>query len=412
MNLQSERANEISAYIVNHPNAKLADWPIVIGGEKRVLPVYRLPINLLRYNIGNGRFAVGKLILEKELGRVLNYDNPEDVDRIRKMLLEENSELTEKAKSLMEDIRRVGQLEPGVITYDGAVINGNRRMAAIERLNLEEPVGKWLYLDVQRLPEDIGSKNLWRIEAGLQLSKEKKEEYGPMNELLKIKEGIEAGLSVEEVAAAMFEWTPKEVEDALERLGIIDTFLEYVGEKDRGGYGLIERRGLHEFFMDLQNYVYKPARKAGLPRKEWSKRLNYSFSLIWAAATLPEGKKGDRITHWDIRDLKKVFEDPEATDLFIRRQKEAKHPKAIRPEDIRDDLRDARQLISFKRDSQQPRRLIETAIAALKNIDRKSPFFHDEQVKYVFRDLDRLVNEIKNDLGMQTNQGVEQDGQN
>jgi len=140
--------------------------------------------------------------------------------------------------------------------------------------------------------------------------------------------------------------------------------------------------------------------------------LNYSFSLIWAAATLPEGKKGDRITHWDIRDLKKVFEDPEATDLFIRRQKEAKHPKAIRPEDIRDDLRDARQLISFKRDSQQPRRLIETAIAALKNIDRKSPFFHDEQVKYVFRDLDRLVNEIKNDLGMQTNQGVEQDGQN
>jgi len=401
MNTQTERPKAIEAYIKNNPEAKIADVPIVIGGERKILPVYKLPFDLLCYNIDNGRFAVEKILLEKDLGRSLNYDDPDDIKRIRKMLIGEDPDLTAEAKALMKDLRLVGQLEPGVITHDGSVINGNRRMAVIELLDKKDPIGKWKYLEVGRLPPNIGSQDLWRIEAGLQLSKEKREKYGPMNELLKIKEGQAAELSNDEIAAAMFEWTSKEVEDALERLKLIDTFLEYIGEKDKGGYGFIETYHLNEHFEDLQDYVYKPARKAGLPRKEWSKRLNHAFDLIFAAAMLMKtGRKGDRITHWDFRDIREVYEDVQATDLFLRRLSKAKTPKAQNPQETRDDFNDARELVAEKKDKKEPRRLMDKAIRTLKGIDRKSEHFQDDAVKEAFKELDKVVATLKKDLGL------------
>ncbi len=402
MNLNTERAKEIQLYIDSHDVIKFPDWPIVIGGETTSLPVYRLPLSYLRYYVGNGRFAVEKLLLDKQLGHELNSDDPDDVVQIRKMLLEENSKLTEKAKSLIDNLRDFRQLEPGVITVDGYVINGNRRMAALEWLHEDDPSGKWPYLNVQRLPEGIGKQNLWRIEAGLQLSKEKKEEYGPMNELLKIKEGKEAELTNKEIAAAMFEWTPRDVEDALERLKLIDNFLDHVGQTDKGGYGFIETFDLHEKFISLQRSVYKPAKEEGLSNKELQKQLKDSFDTMNASAMLSKkpGKKGDQITNDDIRDLGKIFRNPKATELFRTALGQGKHSRTGTPEKIRDGLRDGQEQLKFQRDNQQPRRLIETAIRALKNISRKGPSFKEEQIKSVFKELEQEVNKLKRDLGL------------
>lgn len=401
MNIQTERAKEISAYIEAHHDAKLRELPIVVAGQRCMYPVYKLPLELLRYNLGNGRFAVEKLILEKDLGRELNYDDSDDVAQIRKLLLEENPQPSAKSMSLIADLEHVGQMEPGVITYDGFVINGNRRMAAFEYLHSKQPSGKWKYLEVQRLPRDIDGQDLWRIEAGLQLSKEKKEAYGPMNELLKIKEGCDAGLSHDEVAAAMFEWTAKEVEEALERLRLIDAFLDFTGETSQGGYAFIEKYGLHEFFIDLQANVYRPAKSKGLPKAMLSRRLNNAYGLIWAAAMLmksPGAKKGDRITHWHVRDLRKIYEDLDATELLERNLSQVDNPKKLKPEAVRDDLKDAQALLELKKDSQQPLRLIETATRALKNIDHKSPHFRDEDVRRAFKELSHVVKGLAKDL--------------
>ena len=70
--------------------------------------------------------------------------------------------------------------------------------------------------------KDISEKDLWKIEAGLQLSKEKVADYGPINNLLMIKEGDLAGLSTSEIAAAMYGWSEKQVIADLERLNLID----------------------------------------------------------------------------------------------------------------------------------------------------------------------------------------------
>jgi hypothetical protein len=61
-------------------------------------------------------------------------------------------------------------------------------MATLEELYSEDPNKKWENLWAVRLPKDISEKDLWRIEAGLQLSKKKVADYGPVNNLLMISE--------------------------------------------------------------------------------------------------------------------------------------------------------------------------------------------------------------------------------
>src|SRR5439155_24070207 len=119
-----------------------------------------------------------------QIKRKLDPTDKEDVKKIKELLLQDKIE----AEKLYNDLKQLGeQREVAAITHDGIVVNGNRRMATIEELHAENPK-KWDELWVVRLPEDISEKDLWKIEAGLQLSKEKVADYGPVNNLLMIKE--------------------------------------------------------------------------------------------------------------------------------------------------------------------------------------------------------------------------------
>ena len=105
MKIQSKRAKEIDAYIDTHPDAEVGRWPIEIAGAKRILPFYHFPIDLLCYNVNNGRMAMETRSLHKEKGRPLDSSRPEDVAIIRKVLLELQPDQT---KTLKEDLRKKG----------------------------------------------------------------------------------------------------------------------------------------------------------------------------------------------------------------------------------------------------------------------------------------------------------------
>jgi hypothetical protein len=194
MKIQSNKAKEIDAYIESH-DPEIGKWPVEISGQKCILPFYRIPINpYLKYNVNNGRLAMDVQQWEKDYHRKLDACDEEDAKIIRSLLLELDPE---KTRILKGDLKLKGQIEPGVITHDGFVINGNRRMAIFEELHDDEPTGKWECLEVVRLDPNISERDLWKIEAGLQLSKDKIAEYHPVNELLKIKQGISAGLTLQ-----------------------------------------------------------------------------------------------------------------------------------------------------------------------------------------------------------------------
>src|SRR5437879_1162227 len=136
-----------------------------------MMPVYRLPINLLAFNIRNGRFAAELKAKERDAKRALDPLDPDDAAIIAELLLHQDANATEVLKA---DLKKVGQTEPGIITHDGFVINGNRRMAILQELHKEEPTGRFAFLDAQILPPEIDAKDLWRIEAGIQLSRDKR----------------------------------------------------------------------------------------------------------------------------------------------------------------------------------------------------------------------------------------------
>jgi hypothetical protein len=316
--LTTDSEKEIQAYINNFPQCKLRRiQPTEIGGKRVDLEVYSLPTRLLYFNIRNGRFAAEYKEKKSKIGRDLDPKDKKDALVIRQMLLDQSKEAT---KLLKEDLCRVGQKNPGVITSDGAVINGNRRLAVFQQLYEETGEEKWAYLEVSILPKGTSEKDIWRIEAGLQFSREERLDYGPINRLLKLREGVNAGLTPQQIAATLYGgFKPKEIQEDLDRLKLIESYLDYVGKP--GHYKTAE--GLHEHFIDLRKINVLEQEKGTNPLDIWT-MTKFGFEMI---------RNGT--SHWDIRELKDILNDPKArANLFseIKNNKEIAHitqPKVV-----------------------------------------------------------------------------------
>lgn len=401
MKIETQRAKEIVTYLSEQQ--EVGKWRIEIAGRVEMLPFYRFPLKLLRYNPENGRLAMEVREWEEKNRRRLDPSDTKDAAVIRDLLL--GLEPNETGR-LQEDFEQKEQREPGVITYDGVVINGNRRMAVLEVLHQKQP-SKWEHLEAVRLPRNISQPDLWKIEAGLQLSKDQVAEYHPVNELLKIKQGIEEKLTPEEVAAAMYGRTPEEVIDALKRLDLIDSFLQFFGQPKN--YGLIKKAGLHEYFIDIQKHVVGVWERDEVLTRQRKAQLEYAFALIRAgilAQERPDKKKKSGITHWDIRKLGKIFADYEARSAYLEHLEKAKGSSkekskkllTVPAEVVIDDFRAAVDVLDMKEQRDQPVRLIEKAFNALDSIDRTNKHFREEPVRQSMARLSAKVKELEKDL--------------
>lgn len=400
MAIQSKRAKEIDAYIDAHPNnCEKGLQKVEINGQIKLLQSFMLPLSLLQYNHDNRRFNLEIQEYETKTRRKLDPSLKSDAEIIKNLLLKENLDsdnYNNEADKLYNDLKQLGeQREVAAITHDGIVVNGNRRMATFERLHKDQPTGKWNELWVIRLPEDISEKDLWKIEAGLQLSKEKVAEYGPVNNLLMIKEGKKAGLSTSEIAASMYGWTARQVESDLERLNLIDIFLQFFGAPNN--YGLIKKFRLHEHFEDIQKGLTDKQKKMGLPKKVLLKKLEVVF--LYLSATI---RNADfKFKHFDAREICKILLDNEAYDAIIESYETYQDISKIPVNILTDNFDKAVDVRKNKQDREKPEKLIERAIAALNGIDRKAKHFKMElSVKSKFKILEKIVIDMKTELGI------------
>ncbi len=393
MAMQSKRANEIDAYIKDKPSCAKGKQKVEIKGKIEALESYMLPLSYLQYNRENRRFNLEIQEYEANVGRKLDPTIKEDVEKIKELLLQDDTEATK----LYDDLKFLGeQREVAAITHDGVVVNGNRRMATIERLHIENPK-KWEELWVVRLPRDISDKDLWKIEAGLQLSKEKVADYGPVNNLLMIREGKRAGLSSAEIAASMYGWSEKQVGSDLERLDLIDTFLNFMGGKNKNNYGLIKKFQLSEHFIDIQKGLVEKLRNSA-SKRELTKKLETIFLFLKAHIDSPNVMK---ITHWDVRSMCKILLDEQTaltlTDSFDKYKSDI---KKVPVEKLVENFDKATDIKKDREFANKPVKLIDRAIAALNSIDRNGAYYKKEDVKKKIRELDSLVKTIKRELGI------------
>jgi hypothetical protein len=376
MNLETVRAKQIAAWQAAHPELKSTDerLRLSLNGEPKVFDVWRIPLHLLIYNIRNGRFAAELIAKEKELRRRLDSTKTADGKIIRQLLLEQNDEETE---ALKQNIKAVGQLEPGVVTHDGSIINANRRAAILSVLREETGDPKFDFLRCGVLPPGVDETDLWRIEAGLQFAKDFLLDYGPINELLKLREGERRGLTPTDISNTLLgRFSVKQVEDKLEILKLVDNYLGFVGKTEQ--YDEVE--GDVEKFNSLYKNVIAPLKKIGVASVDVQKITLIGFCLI---------RSGDA-THWDIRKLKDVAQLADAKKEVYSAYN-AKEPKKTNDPEIVEAFRSALDRVDDEKETNSPERLLKRALLALRAINPKAPAIKAAPVATLLQELKQAV---------------------
>ena len=299
MYINTQNTKKIDAYIRDFPQCKL-DYPerVRIQDVMTNITSYRLPLDLLFYNVENGRFASEYLALKKQLKRSLKPEDLNDIKEIEKMLRNQSSAKTEWLKN---NLKEFGQEEPGIITHDGYVINGNRRMSVLKLLASEDP--KYNYMNVGRLPENVTESDIYKIELGKQMAREQKLDYGPINELLKIQHGLDSGLNVEQIASTIG-FTKEEIEEKIDRLELIKEYLEFIKQPEN--FKEAENKDNH--FINLQEQLFSKSRKK---KNEFSPLELFNIKEI-AFSTIQSG-----ISHMELRKIPKLVKNERIKPIFM-----------------------------------------------------------------------------------------------
>ena len=163
-----------------------------LRGRYEATPVISAPEALLLYRVENGR-----LIAELEEHALRQGLSLADL-RARQESLEVqrllHGFLAAKAASaegpILQELAEVGQqIEPLLITADGVLINGNRRLAAMRELLRRDPERYAAFSAVSAavLPADVTAAEIEGAEAALQMAPETKLAYGWINRRLKLR---------------------------------------------------------------------------------------------------------------------------------------------------------------------------------------------------------------------------------
>ncbi|MFA5931709.1 MAG: hypothetical protein WC821_05380 [archaeon] len=379
MDINTERSKELKSYLKSNPRQEEKDLkaPVFLGGKNQYLPVFRIPIKLLMYNIRNGRFAAELMSKERELGgHILDATNTNDSKILRDLLLNQNPLETEV---LRESIKEYGQLQPGLVTFDGAVINANRRMAVLSKLYEETSDDKYAYLKTAILEKGVGAKDLWRIEAGLQFAKDLRLDYGPVNELLKLREGVKSKLTYTEISRSLEgRYSAKDVEGRLEILNLIDNYLASIDKPNE--YMLFQAQRKVEQFNSLHDNVLASIKK----------RLGDKNGNKIAAETIPLAFRlieSQKVDYRDVRKLKDIMLDETAKKSIL----DGFNPLDRKPETLKglaEKFNVANEIVDAKLDQDRPKYLVEKALVLVSGIDSKHKAVQN-------KDFIELLNKLK-----------------
>lgn len=162
-----------------------------------VVQVIDMPVESLYYNPGTHRIRAQRSF-DPARDRLLD-ENPwteESQDYLRHLLQAEPSDPAKRDKDfeeLKESLKDFKQNEPGLITREGVLVNGNTRAVALSELGVA-------YIRVGVLPESCTWADINSVELSLQLRHDTRRPYSYINRLLTIEEEVAAGRQLADIA--------------------------------------------------------------------------------------------------------------------------------------------------------------------------------------------------------------------
>lgn len=267
------RQREIAARLVGQAPAHFVPYR---GGYLEV-PVALVPDSFLLYRADNGRLIAE--LSEHLRDRGLDWESWRRGQEGRETQQQLHGFLLAKARDLQgpifQELEQQGQqTEPLLITAEGLVVNGNRRLAAMRELRHRDPrrYAGFAELRVAVLPAETEPAEIEFVEAALQMAPETKLAYGWINRRLKLRrQRDELRLPVEQICAAYRLEGPAQLERELAELALAEDYLESFREEP-GHYALVA--DAETLFVGLREQL------AALPRglrERW--RLG-GFTLI------------------------------------------------------------------------------------------------------------------------------------
>lgn len=222
-------------------------------GENIPMVVCQIPLTCLVYNKYNGRILSRTKSLESQ-GHSIDAETEEGNKKIAELLWQSRENRNEITK---RDIEEKGQLKVGIITKDGIIIDGNRRVMLLNKIK------KYDYFRTVVLPVELKDDpiEIEKLETTYQMGEDEKLGYNPIEKYLKakqlykkLKEQFGHKESIKKIANWMGE-KPSEIEHYLGVVSIINRYLEYL--EYNGIYAMADTRndGKEDLFLYLKKWI-------------------------------------------------------------------------------------------------------------------------------------------------------------
>ncbi|MET8576495.1 ParB/RepB/Spo0J family partition protein [Streptomyces sp. NPDC005012] len=197
-------------------------------GQPRHVEVIDMPVHRLFYNPGTHRIRAQRSHDPEQDGLLQKApwrgESQAYLHELLKALPSDPSKEDPRFRDLLDSLRDHKQLEPGLITRDGILVNGNTRRAALKELGFDS-------IRVGVLPASTTWADIHAVELSLQLRPDRRREYSYINHLLALDEQLASGRHISEVAKEFHTTSP-----ACERdIWILNQLRELIDRSEQSG---------------------------------------------------------------------------------------------------------------------------------------------------------------------------------
>lgn len=286
---------------------------LTIGGETKDYPVYKFPLEYLYYNDQNGRINTVYHQYISNHGKLTPEIGDSKYNEIFERFIYESKK--QALKNTQFSISEKGQQEPGVILSDGRVIDGNRRFTALRRIQKETKIQQYfeaviLSFDISK---KIDEKKIKELELDLQLGREERVSYDPIDRIFDVYNTIEVQklMTPEEYKKASGAGNTKGINKDLRLAKLIIKFLSIVAPNENpiDKFYLARELKLDGPLEDIERTINK--------LKKDKETITQNVLTI-LAVQIAKSEVGDRDITRKIRDVKyNILDNPEMKEHFI-----------------------------------------------------------------------------------------------
>ena len=377
--------------------------------------VYRIPVKYLIFNQYNGRIGTYVQQEEKIYGPI--DATTEAGEKIIMEFLWDSK--VDRNKTTKKSLKIQGQIEPGIVTRDGVIIDGNRRCMLLKKL-AEENNDLDVYFNAVILDDTLQSDPtaIRQLETMFQMGVDAKVDYNPIEKYLKTRELMNDGFSDEKIAELMGvkKTDPKKFMHILE---LMDEYLESIDADYIGMYRILDEFKVEGALVDLSNFVKKHER--GSSGKDWepdASDIDDFKQVYFSALRTGMDSKDLRIldklfnyrARWEAisgRYLDRVDEISEGESSFnqLRQDNPDEHPMILirsKEKEYRNNTRndsqkivdEANYQVSLETEKEMPEKLLRKALEALQGINTKQESFRGDGLKDLCNSIGAITSQL------------------